>query len=72
MIMPEVGGIDVIRQVRKDHPNLWIVAISGGGDMLSTTVTLTLSEAFGADRILYKPFVKSELLAALERTENFA
>lgn len=66
IVMPELGGIDLIRSVRADHPALRIVAISGGGDVVPTHTALTISEAFGADRILYKPFRKAELLIAIE------
>ncbi len=67
MLMPEADGIEVIKTLRRQHPELWIVAISGGGRQLSANVTLKLSQAFGADRILYKPIRKSDLLAAIQR-----
>ena len=67
MMMPDVGGADIIRQIRRQNVNLWIVAISGGGQDLSVNTILRISEAYGADRILYKPFRKAELLAAISR-----
>lgn len=70
MLMPDMDGIEVIKTLRVKHPGLWIVAMSGGGRMLSANVALTLSRAFGADRVLYKPFRTAELLAALERDET--
>jgi CheY-like chemotaxis protein len=67
MMMPDVGGADIIRQIRRQNANLWIVAISGGSKDLSVNTMLRISEAYGADRILYKPFRKPELLAAIVR-----
>jgi DNA-binding response OmpR family regulator len=68
MLMPGVRGIDIIRELRREKAELWIVAISGGGDTMMEKTMLRISEAYGADRILYKPFRKSELLAAVERS----
>ena len=67
MIMPGVGGVDIIRQIRRQNADLCIVAISGGGEELSVNTMLRISEAYGADRVLYKPFRKPELLAAITR-----
>lgn len=65
IVMPDIDGIQVIKQLRNNHPNLWIVAISGGGPHLAANYALNTSQAFGADRTLYKPFQKKELLAAI-------
>jgi CheY-like chemotaxis protein len=67
MLMPEMDGIEVIKALRKNHPDLLIVAMSGGGSRLSADTTLNMSQAFGADRVLYKPFRRNELLAAIQR-----
>lgn len=67
MLMPELRGIDIIRELRREKSDLWIVAISGGGDTITEKSMLRMSEAYGADRVLYKPFRKPELLAAIER-----
>jgi CheY-like chemotaxis protein len=67
LLMPDVAGADIIRQIRRTSANLWIVAISGGGDDLPVNTMLRISEAYGADRVLYKPFRKPELLAAIAR-----
>lgn len=67
ILMPDKDGIEVIKALRRRHPNLWIVAMSGGGRKVAATISLKLSEAFGADRVLFKPFRRAELLAAIER-----
>ena len=66
ILMPEVDGIEVIKGLRRRYPDLWIVAISGGGSYMPANVSLKISEAFGADRTLYKPFLKADLLAAIK------
>jgi DNA-binding response OmpR family regulator len=67
MLMPGIDGVEVIRNLRNTRPKLWIVAISGGGELLPAATALKFSEVFGADRVLYKPFRKAELLAAVAR-----
>jgi len=66
-MMPEVGGLDIIRIIRRQKPDLWIVAISGNDSTVSVNMVLKLSEAYGADRIPSKPFRQAELAAVLKR-----
>lgn len=68
MVMPNMGGREVIKQVRGKHPDLWIVAISGGGDSIPANTNLRISQAYGADRVLYKPFCRPELMDALKKS----
>lgn len=65
VLMPDFDGIEVIKSLRQHYPDLWIIAVSGGGRYMPAHVSLTMSEAFGADRILRKPIQRAELLAAL-------
>lgn len=58
MIMPNCDGIEVIQKIRLNTPEAKIIGISGGG----TTDYLTVAKDFGADRILYKPFTRNELI----------
>lgn len=67
VMMAGMDGLEVIKSARSGRPDLWIVSISGEGNLVPANTALTLARAFGADRILYRPFEKSELLAALER-----
>jgi DNA-binding response OmpR family regulator len=68
MLMPEVDGVEVIKALRRSHPNLWIVAISGGGRQVPADMSLKLSQAFGADKMLYKPVKMADLLASIKKT----
>lgn len=67
VMMPGIDGLEVIKSARASYPDLWIISISGEGNLVPASTALTLARAFGADQILYRPFEKSELLAALER-----
>jgi CheY-like chemotaxis protein len=64
ILMPEADGIEVIRAAT-DRPALGIIAISGGGSYMPAAVSLAMSEAFGARKVLFKPFRKQELLDAV-------
>jgi len=69
VIMPEKEGIETIRELRRDHPDIKIIAISGGGQMGSETY-LRMARAFGAAKTLQKPFALKELLAAVQEVLN--
>lgn len=65
IIMPNMEGIETIRALRRTYPHLGIVAMSGGGRMKPEGY-LEGATAFGAARILRKPFDNVELFAAVE------
>ncbi len=65
VLMPDMDGIEFIRRLRRDWPKLWVVAMSGGGQHLSAAFNLQFSQAFGANRLLAKPLLPDDLLAAL-------
>jgi CheY-like chemotaxis protein len=64
ILMPEPDGLEVIRAASA-RPELGIIAISGGGNYMPAAVSLAMSEAFGARKVLFKPFRKQELLEAV-------
>lgn len=63
--MPEVDGLELIRMFRAHFPEVPIIAMSGGGDMLPASMGLQLSQAFGANTVLVKPFTLSEFFAVI-------
>lgn len=65
IIMPEQEGIETIVQMRKDYPDLPIIAMSGGGRIGATDYLQAASE-FGARHVLEKPFDRKELLLAVQ------
>lgn len=75
VIMPGIDGVATIERIRKDHPDMPVIVISGGGNVapmdyepgaISTTAFLASARNAGADRTLTKPFDRKELVAAVE------
>ncbi len=66
LIMPDKDGIELILEVKQLHPNIKIVAISGGGRMQKTEL-LTTAQKLGADFCLKKPISPKELLAIIDQ-----
>jgi CheY-like chemotaxis protein len=65
IIMPNMEGIETIRTLRRTYPHLRIIAMSGGGRM-NPEGYLEVAKAFGAVRVLSKPFDNAQLFAAVE------
>jgi DNA-binding response OmpR family regulator len=66
LIMPDTDGIEIIREFRRIHAPVKIIAMSGGG-WVGTRDYLKTARLLGADETLTKPFSKDELTAALDR-----
>lgn len=66
IVMPEIEGIDLIGQVREHHPDIPIIAISGGGRN-SPDDYLKMAQKLGANATLAKPFANSELLSLVQK-----
>ncbi len=64
--MPGLDGHDVIEAIRMQHPDVPIIAISGGGPVGREELLLKAS-ALGADQIIMKPFEFRQLVGAVER-----
>ena len=60
ILMPEKEGIETILELRREFPDVKIVAISGGG-AVGPEIYLTMAKELGADRTLSKPFNLREL-----------
>jgi CheY-like chemotaxis protein len=61
LIMPEREGIETIMELRGKHPELKIIAMSGGGRSGSQNY-LKLALKLGAMAVLEKPFNRDELV----------
>jgi|SaaInl7_200m_RNA_FD_contig_51_1357161_length_1123_multi_34_in_0_out_0_2 DNA-binding NtrC family response regulator len=57
ILMPEKDGVEVLLELRADHPNIKAIVISGEGQEF-----LPAAEEFGALRTLSKPFRPSKLI----------
>jgi len=64
VLMPDVDGIETIRQARESDPDLHIIAISGGG-VLPKSEYLRMAKKLGATHALAKPFHAGELVALI-------
>jgi two-component system response regulator AtoC len=64
LIMPETEGLAMIREVRKTHPALYIIAMTGGG-YGSAAEYLSWARALGVQQTLAKPFSRDEIVAAV-------
>jgi two-component system chemotaxis response regulator CheY len=60
LIMPETEGLETIRVLRRAHPELKIIAMSGGGRS-DARDNLKMAKNFGATAVFAKPFSFGEL-----------
>jgi DNA-binding NtrC family response regulator len=63
IVMPDVEGIELIRELRQEAPAIPILAISGGSNLF---LYLRLADKLGATTTLAKPFGNDELLLIVE------
>jgi len=61
IVMPDMDGLELIRNLQKEHPRLRILAVTGGG-ATDPALRLALAKRLGAADTLYKPFSFDELL----------
>ena len=67
ILMPETDGIEVVRNVVKNHPTIALVAMSGGSSRLPGTEAVHITSLLGAHAVLVKPFSEEELLEAIRK-----
>jgi CheY-like chemotaxis protein len=65
LVMPKVDGLEAIKLLRAQCPDLKIVALSGGGRNRYLDI-LTLADRLGAHACLAKPFTPKQLIELLE------
>ncbi|TLY31242.1 MAG: response regulator [Nitrospirae bacterium] len=63
MLMPEIGGLEVLRRTRMSHPDLPVVVVTA----LSVQQQATQAVAEGARAYLLKPFDASQLKQVVEQ-----
>jgi DNA-binding response OmpR family regulator len=64
LIMPEQEGLETICIIKQKHPEVKIIAISGGG-RIGPEAYLPAAKELGADRVFAKPFDVKELVATV-------
>jgi DNA-binding NtrC family response regulator len=65
LIMPDSDGLELTFKMRRIHPGLHVIAISGGGRMPPERY-LELARSAGAAAGLAKPFLMDQLLTVVE------
>jgi CheY-like chemotaxis protein len=65
IFMPDTDGIELIHALRRESPDLPIVAMSGGG--YDGKEVLAVARLFGAARIVQKPLTQRKLVGAIRR-----
>lgn len=64
VVMPELDGLQFLREARRKYPDARFLVISGGGRR-SVDDYLDEASAIGADAVLSKPFKMDELMTAV-------
>ena len=65
MLMPEMDGVETIINLRRDYPNLKIIAVSGLRGAVPD-IYLRLARNLGAHVVLPKPFTTDEIVEAIQ------
>jgi len=65
IIMPGMEGIEMIMQIKKEHPEMPIIAISGGKPYY-----LYLAKKLGIDFVFTKPLNRNDFLTAVNASLN--
>ena len=63
--MPEMDGINLLKELRGSGNSIPVIVISGGAPNAPLTYTAPLASTFGANEVIYKPFEKDELLTTV-------
>jgi CheY-like chemotaxis protein len=66
LFMPEKEGIETILELKRDHPEAKIIAMTGGRKGYLQDA-LEVAKRMGASRTLAKPFEPEELLDAIQQ-----
>lgn len=70
ILMPGINGIELIRKIKKDYPNIKILACSEGGHSIAkefvASILLNMSIRFGADDGIKKPFYREDFIDLIE------
>jgi DNA-binding response OmpR family regulator len=71
IFMDEMEGLETIVTLRRQHPQILLVAMSGGSKVVGLDC-LPLAKKLGADRLLRKPVAIRTLLATIQELNGAA
>lgn len=66
ILMPEQDGVETVMKLRRQSPDVKILAMSGGG-RYGFVHFLDVAKKLGADSTIYKPFTKHQILDAVNQ-----
>jgi CheY-like chemotaxis protein len=66
MLMPDGDGVELITVARRMYAGLRILAISGGGETLTSEYCLRLAKTLGVHATMAKPFDRKQFLSVVE------
>ena len=64
--MPEQDGLETTSTLRREFPNVKIIAITGSSEMIGILSFLDVAKMLGAHRALQKPFEMQTLLDTVQ------
>jgi CheY-like chemotaxis protein len=67
LVMPDRDGIETIAELKRDFPQVRVIAMSGGAARMSGDKYLYTAGVVGAEVLLEKPLDHEQLLAAVRR-----
>ncbi len=70
LIMPEMDGIELIREIRKKDNSVGIIALSGGSRHIDATTNLDIADCVGANLVISKPVERSTILEKISSLLN--
>jgi DNA-binding NarL/FixJ family response regulator len=68
LVMPEKDGIELLLEIKRTAPQTKVIAMSGGGGILTSEFVLQLARRLGADGIVSKPIDGQRLLEVIDAT----
>jgi CheY-like chemotaxis protein len=66
LLMPDQDGLETTVALQREFPDVKIIVISGGSDMIGILNCLDVAKMLGAHRTLQKPFEMKTLLEAVQ------
>ena len=66
ILMPNQDGLETTVTLRREFPNVKVIAITGGSDMIGILNFLDVAKMLGAHRVLQKPFDMKALLDTVQ------
>ena len=65
--MPEKEGVETVIELKRNFPDVKIIAISGGSRGIDADDCLSYVEKLGAAQVFRKPVDRKELLDAIQK-----